>query len=129
MSIHPWAGLARRAWEAISAGDGEAFCRLCTPEAVWHATGRGRHSGEYRGPEAILDYLASIGEDVERFDSELEDILVGERLTAILTRVSGKRQGREIESGFIVLLRIQGDKIAEMWSIPRDQLMIDEFWR
>jgi hypothetical protein len=26
------------------------------------------------------------------------------------------------------VLRIEGDRIAEVWSIPRDQFAVDEFW-
>jgi ketosteroid isomerase-like protein len=128
MGLHPWAVVARRAWDAVSAGDPQAFSDLCVPGVVWHAAGRGSHSGTFTGADAILDYLAGIGEDVERFDSELEDVLVGESRAAILFRVSGRRRGRVLETGFVILLRFEDDRIAELWSVPRDQLGIDEFW-
>lgn len=120
--------LARAAWNAVSESDVAAIGRLVAEDVVWHASGRGSRSGDVSGRAGILDYLAGIGEDAERFDSELEDILVGETHTAILFRVSGQRGGRRLESGFVLLLRFEDNRIAEVWSIARDQHAIDEFW-
>jgi ketosteroid isomerase-like protein len=97
-------------------------------DVVWHSSGRGPRSGDYRGRDAILEYLASIGEDAEQFDSELDDILVGADRTAILFRVSGRRGERLLEIGFVLLIRFEDNQIAEVWSIARDQYALDEFW-
>ena len=128
MPIHPHELVAQELWRAVSTADVEALDRVFTPDLEWHASGRGKRAGTFTGPEAVLDYLAGIGEDAERFDSDLEDILVGNKLTALVTRVTGERGGQKLESGFVLLLRIEGDRIAEVWAIPRDQLSIDEFW-
>ncbi len=128
MPVHPHELVAQELWRAVSTADVEALGRVFTEDLEWHASGRGSKAGTFRGPEAVLDYLAGIGEDAERFDSELVDILVGRVHTALVTRVSGERGGKKLESGFVLLLRIEGDRIAEVWAIPRDQLSIDEFW-
>ena len=118
----------REVWGAVSESDVEALSGLTADEVVWHASGRGPRSGDLYGLHAILDYLAAIGEDVERFDAALEDILIGESRDAMLVQVSGMRRGREIETGEIVLLRFDEEQVAEVWSVPRDQIAIDEFW-
>lgn len=128
MSEHPWEAVARRAWDAVSNSDVDELAKLLTPDAVWHAAGRGSHAGDYRGHAEILDYLASVGEDAERFDSTIDDVLVGKRYAAILFNVEGKRKGRSLTVGFVIVLRIAEGAIAEVWSIPRDQLAVDEFW-
>ena len=128
MFDHPNAKLARTAWEAASAGDGETLAGLCTPDLVWHASGRGPRSGDYRGSEAILEYLAAIGDAADRFDSELEDVLVSDDLAAVLFRVRGERRDRRLDTGFILVFRVTGDRIAEVWAVPRDQHAVDEFW-
>jgi ketosteroid isomerase-like protein len=125
---HPHALLATVVWEAVSAGDVDALRAVCSEDLVWHASGRGPRSGSYRGQEAVLAYLASIGEDAERFDSTLEDILVGSDRVSVLFRVSGLRKGRELETDYILLFRIEGSRLAEVWAIPRDQYAVDEFW-
>jgi ketosteroid isomerase-like protein len=82
----------------------------------------------YRGVDAVLEYLASIGDAVERFDSSLEDVLVGEGTAAVLFRVVGERRGRRLDTRFILLFRVEEGRIAEVWAVPRDQHAVDEFW-
>jgi ketosteroid isomerase-like protein len=126
---HPHAKLARIAWEAVSASDVDTLGRVCSPDLVWHASGRGPRSGDYRGQGAVLDYLATIGDAAERFDSRLDHVLVNENLVAVLFHVTGRRRGRVLDTDFILLFRIEGGRIAEVWAIPRDQHAVDEFWR
>jgi len=128
MSEHPHARLARRAWEAASLGDTEALGHLCTPDLLWHASGRGPRSGTHRGLDEVFAYLAAIGDAAERFDSQLERILVGGDHVAVLFRVVGTRAGRSLDTGFILIFRIAGERIAEIWAVPRDQYAVDEFW-
>jgi ketosteroid isomerase-like protein len=125
---HPHALLAKVAWEAVSAGDVDALAEVCSDDLVWHASGRGPRSGTHSGRDAVLDYLASIGEAADRFDSTLEQILVGRDLVAVLFRVRGSREGRDLDTGFILIFRIEGSKLAEVWSVSRDQYAVDEFW-
>lgn len=120
--------LARAAWQAVSEADRDALRRLVADDVVWHASGRGPRSGDHHGRDAILDYLAGIGEDADEFDLELDDVLVGDERTAILFRVSGKRNERLLEAGFVLLMRFEDNRIAEIWSIPRDQYAVDAFW-
>lgn len=125
---HPHALLAKTVWQAVSEGDVETLSEICTEDIAWHASGRGSRAGSYRGQEAVLAYLASIGEDAERFDLTLEDILVGSERVSVLFRVSGLRKGRRLETGYVLLFRIEGSRLAEVWSVARDQYAVDEFW-
>ena len=128
MTDHPHAKLARIAWRAAADGDVETLARVCAEDLVWHASGRGPRAGVYRGQAAVFDYLASIGEAAERFDSDLEDLLVGEDQVAVLFRIRGRRGEKRLDTQFVLLFRIESGRIAEVWSIPRDQYAIDEFW-
>lgn len=120
--------LARAAWQAVSEADVDALRRLVADDVIWHASGRGPRSGDFRGRDAILDYLAGIGDDADEFESELDDVLVGQDRTAILFRVSGQRDGRLLEAGFVLLMRFEDNRIAEIWAVARDQYAVDEFW-
>ncbi|TFG92259.1 MAG: nuclear transport factor 2 family protein [Myxococcales bacterium] len=128
MSQHPHAELARSAWEAAAIGDTETLRRLCAPDLVWHASGRGRRSGIHRGLDEVFGYLAAIGDAAERFDSKFERILVGDDHVAVFFQVVGTRAGRSLDTGFILIFRIAADRIAEIWAVPRDQHAVDEFW-
>jgi len=120
--------LAGRAWQAVSSGDVAAVEALCSEQIVWHASGRGSHAGDHHGREGVLAYLAGVGEDVLRFDASLEDVLIGDHTAAILLRASGRRDARALDALYVVLLRFEGDRIAEVWSIPQDQHAVDAFW-
>ena len=126
---HPNAKLARSAWEAVSASDLDTLSHVCADDLVWHASGRGPRSGDYRGRAAVFDYLAAIGDAAERFDSRLDHVLVNENLVAVLFHVTGTRRGRVLDTDFILLFRIAAGRIAEVWAVPRDQHAVDAFWR
>jgi ketosteroid isomerase-like protein len=125
---HPHALLAKIAWEAVSVGDAEALAEVCSDDIVWNASGRGKRSGVYRGQEAVFGYLAAIGDLAERFDSTLEDILVGSRFVSVLFRVTGERGDRRLETDYILIFRIEESRISEIWAVPRDQYAVDAFW-
>jgi ketosteroid isomerase-like protein len=122
------ADVARAAWAAASAGDVETLSQLCHLDVVWHASGRGSLSGDYRGQAAVFDYLAAIGEAADRFDSHLDEILVSKSQVAVLFHIEGRRNQKVLDTEFILLFRMDGGRIAEIWAIPRDQYEIDEFW-
>ena len=126
---HPNAKLARTAWEAVSASDVDTLSRVCSEQLIWHASGRGTRSGDYRGRASVLNYLAAIGDAAERFDSRLDHVLVNENLVAVLFHVTGTRRSRVLDTDFILLFRIEAGQIAEVWAVPRDQHAVDEFWR
>lgn len=125
---HPHAKLARTVWEAVSASDVDTLQEVCAEDLIWHASGRGARSGDYRGRETVLEYLAAIGDAVERFDSRLDHVLVNEDLVAVLFHVTGTREARVLDTDFILLFRIEAGRVAEIWSVPRDQHAVDEFW-
>jgi ketosteroid isomerase-like protein len=120
--------LAKVAWEAVSEGDVETVSEVFSDDLIWNASGRGPRSGIYRGREAVFGYLASIGGAADRFDSTLDHVLVDDAMVAVLFRVSGSREGRELDTGFILIFRIADSRIAEVWAVPRDQYAVDEFW-
>ena len=128
MMDHPHAKLARGAWEAAAHGNRQTLAELCSPELVWHASGRGARAGDYRGIDSVLEYLAAIGDAADRFDSGFEDVLVGDDLVAVLFHVTGRRRGRVLDTDFILLFRVEEGRIAEVWAVPRDQHAVDEFW-
>ncbi|MEO2167693.1 MAG: nuclear transport factor 2 family protein [bacterium] len=120
--------IAREAWEAVSTADVESLARVSTAAVSWHASGRGVRAGDHRGRRAVIEYLASLGDDVDSLSLDLIDVLTGDHRTALLVRLQGARHGKEIDAQFFVLLRLENRKIAEVWSMPNDQHLVDEFW-
>lgn len=120
--------VATRAWEAVSKGDVSALEKVYTEDIVWHVAGRGPRAGDHRGREAVLSYLASVGEDVELFDASLEDVLVGDERLAFVMRARGERKGRTLDATYLLLARIEDGRVAELWSTAFDQYAVDAFW-
>ncbi|MFP6663455.1 MAG: nuclear transport factor 2 family protein [Deltaproteobacteria bacterium] len=120
--------IARQAWEAVSTADVDSLARVSTAAITWHASGHSARSGDHRGRRAVIDYLASLGDDVDSLSLDLIDVLTGDHRTALLVRLQGAREGKDLDAQIFVLLRLENRKIAEVWSIPDDQQLVDEFW-
>jgi ketosteroid isomerase-like protein len=120
--------LALDAWEAVARSDREGLGRLCAPGLVWHASGRGKWAGTQRGLDAVFEYLAALGEAADEFASEVQDVLVSDRRAAVLFHVSGRRQGKTLDTDFVLIFEIEDGRIRRISSVPRDQLSVDEFW-
>ncbi len=125
---HPNAEIARAAWEAVAHGDAQGLAKAFSPNVVWHASGRGPRSGTFTGLDAVLEYLAEIGDAAQRFDMRLDDVLVSESKAVVLFSVEGQRPGRRLVTDFIVLFQIEAGLVVEAWAVPRDQHAVDEFW-
>ena len=125
---HPNAKLACTAWEAAACSDTETLSRVCSPDLVWHASGRGPRSGLHRGLQDVFEYLAAIGDAAERFDSQLDHVLTGDNLVAVLFTVRGRRREKRLDTGFILVFRVEEGRIVEVWAVPRDQHAVDGFW-
>ena len=52
----------------------------------------------------------------------------GDDLVAALFRVQGRRGERQLDARSIMLCRIAGERIAEVWVAPRDPRVVAEFW-
>jgi hypothetical protein len=67
--------LVRRGFDAFSKGDVDTLRELFDPDAVWHAPGRSRLSGDHRGVDDILDFFARTLElTAGTFRVELHDV-------------------------------------------------------
>ncbi len=80
------------------------------------------------GWEAVLDYLARVGESVERFDARLDDILVGAERIAYIFHVLLKRGDRVVDVDYLLLARLEKDKAVEIWTAPLDPAALEAFW-
>ena len=128
VSQHPNAALIRDALRAVARAETGTLKRLCADGIQWHATGRTPWGGDHEGIDAVLDYLGRLGEAADVFNADLTDLLVSEERAATVMQVSARRGDRRLEVQFVILYRIAGGKIAEVWSAPLDPHATDVFW-
>ena len=126
---HPNVELAERAWVAVATSDVDALEALWSPDIIWHVTTRNPWYGDHVGPEAVLDYLASVGEAGEAYDSRLDDILVSDDRVLLVTRVAAKRKDREVDTGQCLLARVENGKMVEVWTLALDPAAFAQFWK
>jgi len=129
MSEQPNALLARHAWEAISRGDVDGLLAVMHPDVVWHATARGTPwFGVHRGADAVVDYLARVGEASDFFEATLADVLASDDRVLLVFHASFRREGRVAELDYLLLARIVKGRVVEMWTTPLDPATIEQFW-
>ena len=129
MNEHPHVQIARRAWEAISRGDVETLLGTLAPDVVWHATARGTPwFGTHRGAESVVDYLARVGEASDMFEATLADVLASDERVLLVFHAAFRRRGRTAELDYLLLARIEDERVTEMWTTPLDPGTIAELW-
>ena len=120
--------LAKAVWDALSVGDVEVLDELMAEKLLWHVPGKHRLSGTKTDRDQVMDYLGTLGEETDVYDLELRDILVNDDRGLILYHVTGKREGRSLDTYQMLLFQVEDNRITEAWSNPFDQHAVDNFW-
>ena len=125
---HPNEEIARSAGEALSKGDMEGFLALHTDNTVIHFPGRGPMAGDHRGKDGVAKLFQ---QQMQVLDAppeiETHDILANDDHTVVLNKARATRGGKTSEQDQIVVMHIEGGKIAEVWLLFSDQQGLDEF--
>jgi uncharacterized protein len=120
-----------RAWlDAYGNQDRQTMLDSLADDAVWHVGGTHRHSGDYRGREAILGYFDAVREaTADTMRLEPLEILANDRHGAAFLRVTADRDGRQLETVVADAFRFDdAGRIVEFWASNSNQAAIDEFW-
>jgi len=125
---HPHRLLARSLWSAIAEGDGEAVREMLAEDVLWRVHGQHPLSGEYHGPDAVLDYLARLGERVDDLNSTLERIFVNEDGAMLVHHTVGARGAKRLAVDVILMLIVRDGRVILADSVPTDQAASDRFW-
>ena len=128
IDAHPHARIARRLWEAAATADTETLRELLAPEVVWLAGGHNPLSGEYYGPEGIIEYLSSVGEAIDDLTSRLDAVYVGEGGAVLAYHVSARAGEAELEMDFLLRLWIRDGRVVRARTHSADQRANDAFW-
>jgi hypothetical protein len=119
------------AWlDAYGNRDRQTMLDSLAEEAVWHVGGTHRHSGDYRGRDAILGYFDAVREaTADTMALEPLEILANDRHGAAFLRVTAERNGRRLETVAADAFRFDDEgRIVEFWASNANQAAIDEFW-
>ncbi|RSM70260.1 ketosteroid isomerase [Actinoplanes sp. ATCC 53533] len=123
--------VATRYVNALNAGDFATVAGMFADEIVWHQPGSSQLSGTYRGAPAVGELLGAtmtLSEGTLRLAATGAPMVNGD-VCAFPIHFSGKRSnGAEMSMDGVDVLRIEGEKIAEVWLFSSAQADEDAFW-
>jgi len=128
LATHPHFVLARWLWDAIALGDATRLRELLSEDSVWSVSGRSSFAGSYVGSDAILDYLARVGEATDELRSELREISVGETGGVIRYRLRAVRGLQTLDSEQLFVFEVSQGRVAAARIAPVDSYAYDRFF-
>jgi len=121
--------LIRRTYQDFESVDLDLLRVVMAEGVVWHEPGRSSLAGNYKGPEAVLGFLAKLkSESGGTFKIEVLDVLSKPERVVVLQRDTAKRNGRDLNVIVAVEFEIHHGKITEVTVYQNDAYAFDEFW-
>lgn len=122
--------VARTYFDALAAKDFGTVAGLFAEEIVWHQPGDHQFSGVRHGSDAVGQMLGGMMTVSEgTFALELTGpLMVNGALVAAPIHFSGKREGASMSQDGVDVLRIDGDRVAEVWLYSSEPAAEDAFW-
>jgi ketosteroid isomerase-like protein len=127
---HPNEAVVRAAFAAFEQGDMDAMRNKYLADDVrWHLPGRNPLSGDYEGPDQVLQYFARIIELTGgTLTIDLHDVLANDNHAVALYTIAGERAGRQLSDHQVLVFHLRDGKASEVWTQPADQYAADEFF-
>jgi ketosteroid isomerase-like protein len=127
---HPNVERVRDGFAAFNRGDVEAMRPFIADDIVWHVGGDHPLSGDYRGREAVLDYVTRVLDlGGGTLKGEPLDILANDRHAGVFQRVTAERDGRRLDVVLAQALTLdQEGRWLEYWALADEQDAVDAFW-
>lgn len=122
--------VACRYVDAMSAKDFATVASMFADDIVWHQPGSNRFSGTRRSAAAVNEMLGGqMGVTNGTLEIQVTGaLMVNGALCALPVHFSAKRDGAEMSMDGVDVLRVEGDKIVEVWLFSTDQQAEDAFW-
>ncbi|MCX4783614.1 nuclear transport factor 2 family protein [Streptomyces sp. NBC_01264] len=117
-------------YESLVGGDMERLGGLLADDIVWHQPGAGALSGIHRGRDAVLALFGEfMGRSHGTFRLVVREVMVNGPLVAATVDFTADRPDRApLGMSGVDLMRIEEDRITEVWLFSQDQAAEDLFW-
>jgi len=112
--------------EAWLASDLEKVLASYHDDIELHYMGQSPLAGTHRGRDAAFTVLAQASTRTARKLINVEDVLVGESLGALIVVEDLGSPARRVKR--VLLYRVQDEKLRECWLFDEDQRFIDSMW-
>lgn len=125
--MHPNADVVMRGFQAFAEGDMETLKSLFAADATWHSAGRNKWSGDYTGPDAIVEMMSSLSGEAD-VKNHPHAVLADDDHVVVLNSSSMTRDGRTFDGDTVFVFHVGDGTVNEAWTIPGDAYGLDEFW-
>jgi ketosteroid isomerase-like protein len=127
MAEHPNAVRIRDGYAAFAKGDFAVLNDLFAEDVVWHQAGRSQLAGDYRGRDAVYEFLGKLMEITHgTFQVDLEAAFADDQLGVALVIASSSVDGRSVTVREAHIIRLRDGKVAEFRYTSTDQYAFDE---
>jgi ketosteroid isomerase-like protein len=125
---HPNAELLQRAFAAFGR-DALTVARTLADDIVWRVPGDTVMSGEYRGRDAVLQFLRqTVVQSDGTYRTELQYAVADDDRAVAVYRARGEREGRTLDIHQALFCVIRDGQIADVTAIPFDLHAFEAFW-
>jgi hypothetical protein len=125
---HPNAELLQRAFAAFGR-DALTVARTLADDIVWRVPGDTVMSGEYRGRDAVLQFLRqTLVQSDGTYRTELQYAVADDDRAVAVYRARGERKGRSLDIDQALFCVIRDGQIADVTAIPFDLHAFEAFW-
>ena len=124
---HESATIALALWQATSEADAQTVRSMLSPDITWR-TKTGEMTDTPRGPDAILNLLASTGERVDSLTSTLLNIFSNDTGAVLHYRIRAHRGLQNIDTEVLLVLTIQNRVVVDALAVPVDAQQDAAFW-
>lgn len=122
--------VVRRYFEALSAKDFGSVADILADDIVWHQPGANRFSGTRRGGADVGEMIgAMMTVSAGTFELALTSApMVNGALVAAPVHFTATRDAATMDLDGIDMMRVEDERIAEVWLFTSDQEAEDAFW-
>ena len=119
-----------RYFDALESGDFATVSATFADDIVWHQPGANRFSGTHRGSAAVGELIGgmmTVSEGTFTLKRNAPPMVNGSTVAAPV-HWTAKRSGAEMNGVGVDLMRVEGDKVVEVWLFTADPAEEDAFW-
>jgi len=118
----------RRFYDAFESGDADVLRDLLA-DCTWHTPGESLIAGTFTGADELVARLGLLREMTDgTLLFYLHDVLGDGDHVVGLDRVTARRGDRSIDMNRVVIAHARDGKLTDVWLVPEDQYVFDEFW-
>jgi ketosteroid isomerase-like protein len=98
-------------------------------DIVWHVPGHNPASGDYHGFDEYTNLMPARMAPLDRWDFDLEEIMVNRNYVVTRFRLQGERKGKIVDLHGSHIMRLDDSgQVVEGWGFTSDQDALDDFF-